>query len=271
MRISWPPIIERAAEIVEGYDSLVTLRQLHYRLVSEGAYPNTQNNYKRLSELTAEGRREGTFPDLHDRGRTIHQSASWASPGDALGALIGQYRLDRTDGQDVSVFLGVEKAGLIEQVSSWFGHLGIPIIALGGYASQSYVDLIGTEVAQHERPAVLLYAGDFDPSGEDIERDLTHRAAYFDKVERVALTAEQVEQHGLPANPGKVTDSRAAAFVVRHGALVQVEVDALEPDTLRALFAAALAHWWDGDAYEEVLEQEVSDLSELQLAIEAVR
>ena len=33
-RRSWPPIIERAAEIVNSYAYLITLRQLHYLLVS---------------------------------------------------------------------------------------------------------------------------------------------------------------------------------------------------------------------------------------------
>jgi hypothetical protein len=34
-RKSWPPIVERAAQVVDEYETPVTLRQLFYRLVSE--------------------------------------------------------------------------------------------------------------------------------------------------------------------------------------------------------------------------------------------
>lgn len=82
------------------------------------------------------------------------------------------------------------------------------------------------------------------------------RTDCWDKVIRVALSAEQVTQYQLPPNPGKVTDSRAAGFVARHGELVQVEIDALPPETLRALFADEIAEYWDESAYAAVLERE---------------
>jgi hypothetical protein len=47
----------------------VTLRQLFHRLVSAQDIPNIQYTYKWLLELTAQTRREGTFPTLIDRGR----------------------------------------------------------------------------------------------------------------------------------------------------------------------------------------------------------
>ena len=71
MRISWKPVLERGAEIVESYDTGVTLRQLFYRLVVEQELPNLQSYYRRLSSNTAEGRRDGTFPDLLDRTSRI--------------------------------------------------------------------------------------------------------------------------------------------------------------------------------------------------------
>ncbi|MQB02474.1 MAG: hypothetical protein GEU78_20075, partial [Actinobacteria bacterium] len=70
-RIDWPAVIDRAAVIVEGYDTSVTLRQLFYRLVTSQLIPNSSTAYKRLSALTAQARRDGTFPDLIDRGRQI--------------------------------------------------------------------------------------------------------------------------------------------------------------------------------------------------------
>ena len=173
-----------------------------------------------------------------------------------MKALVAQYRLDRTAGQEHSVYIGVEKAGLVAQLEAWFGDLGVPIVALGGYSSQSFVDVVAEDVDVDDRPAVLLYGGDFDPSGEDIDRDFVERTGCWDKVIRVALDAQQVDDLGLPPAMGKQADSRAAGFVARHGRLVQVELDAVAPDVLEGMYRDALADWWDESIYLKVLDRE---------------
>ena len=228
-RIDWVPVIDRARVFVESRDpGTVTLRTVFYRLVIEALIPNILTHYKRLSSLTAEARRAGEFPDLFDRGRSIHRYATYPSPEAARDRLARTYRRDRTEKQDASLYLGVEKAGHVTRLLTRFGDLGIPILALGGYASQSYVKDVVADVGASGRPAVLLYAGDFDPSGEDILRDFLARTDCFTKVDRIALTADQVLEYDLPPLPGKTTDTRAARFIAEHGALVQVELDALD-------------------------------------------
>jgi hypothetical protein len=235
-RPDWTDLLARAATIVDGYDTLVTLRQLFYRLVAARLLPNTTNAYKALSKHTAEARRAGAFPRLMDRGRSIHRYPTFLSPAAARRWLRDLYRRDRTEGQAYALYLAVEKAGIVAQLQEWFGNLGIPVLALGGYGSQTYVDDVAAHVEKDGRPAVLLYAGDHDPSGEDIDRDFTERTDCWSDVRRVALTAAQVQQYALPPQPGKKTDSRARRFVARHGQLVQVELDALPPDVLRTLY-----------------------------------
>ena len=263
-RLAWDAILEEATEIVDTYDTGVTLRQLFYRLVAAQVLPNTTSAYKGLSSKTAEARRNGTFPDLIDRGREIHRAGSFTSPESALSWLTARYRRDRTEGQDVSVYIGVEKAGLVMQLTSWFGELGIPILALGGYSSQTYVDEVSEDVYDRGRPAVLLYAGDFDPSGEDIDRDFVARTGCFDTVVRVALDASQVTAYDLPPAMGKGTDSRASRFIARHGTLVQVELDALPPDVLEQLYRDALLPFWDESVYEAVIAREADERQALE-------
>jgi len=269
--IPWPDVISQAREIVAGYDTSVTLRQLFYRLVSAQMIPNTQQTYKGLSRYTAEARRNGTFPALIDRGRVIHQAPSWADPVNAMRVLVSQYRVDRTAGQSYSLYLAVEKAGLVVQLESWFGELGIPILALGGYSSQTYADDVTRHAVTQERPAVLLYAGDHDPSGEDIDRDFKARTDCWAEVRRVALTAGQVRAYDLPVNPGKSADSRAAGFTARHGELCQVEIDALDPPDLRSLFTEALDPWWDTSAHEAALSREDLGRADLVTAMRTLR
>ncbi len=262
-RLDWPPIIDRAAQIVASYDTGVTLRQLFYRLVAAGVIPNTQAAYKTLSNKTARARREGAFPDLIDRTRRIHRNPTFASPSAALAWLADSYRRDRTEGQDVSVYLGVEKDGMVTQLEAWFGDLGLPILALGGYSSQTFTRQVLVDARRQRRPAVLVYGGDFDPSGEDIDRDFTARTGCFRDVVRVALTSDQVADHRLPPQPGKATDSRANGFVARHGRLVQVELDALPPEVLRALYQDAIDGFMDVSTYDAVVEREARERARL--------
>jgi hypothetical protein len=256
VRLDWQAILAEASRIVQSYDTGVTLRQLFYRLVAAELLPNSQSAYKTLSSRSADARRRGEFPDLIDRTRDIHRYQTFGGVDDAREWLRAIYRRDRTEGQPNSVYLGVEKNGIVAQLESWFGDLGFPILALGGYSSQSYVADVIADVREQERPAVLIYAGDFDASGEDIDRDFGARTHCFDRVVRVALTEVQVNDFRLPPQPGKQTDTRAASFIARHGDLVQVELDALPPDTLRGLYAEAIAEFFDESAYDDCLRHE---------------
>ena len=262
-RLEWDAIVRQAAAIVRGYDTSVTLRQLYFRLVAAGTLPNSTTAYKTLSSVTAEARRRGTFPALIDRTRTIHRYETFSGAADARAWLASIYRRDRTEDQAVSLYLGVEKNGIVEQLQAWFGALGLPVLALGGYSSQSYVEEVRAEIEGQDRPAALIYAGEFDASGEDIDRDFRARVGGFVEVVRVALDAAQVEAYDLPPQPGKATDPRAGAFVTRHGELVQVELDALAPEVLRGLYAEAIGRYWDTSAYRQSVEREERDRGEL--------
>jgi hypothetical protein len=271
-RVRWKPTLAHSAAVVESYDTGVTLRQLFYRLVADGTLPNIDSYYRRLSAMTAEARRERTFPDLLDRTSRIEVPRSFAGPVDALRQLRDKYRRDRTAGQEWTIVLGVEKAGMSEQLDAWFTDpLGLPHVALGGYASQTLCDRVRRYIEAHDRPAVLIYAGDFDPTGEDIDRDFAARVARFDKVVRVALNADQIAEYRLPENvidPEATSaklrrDPRARQFEERHGSLVQFEVDALAPEALRDLYRSELARFWDHDAYERSLAREADERQRL--------
>jgi hypothetical protein len=265
-RVKWQPVLGRAAEIlVETLDAegvRLTLRGLHYRLVSEGLIPNTRAAYKRLSRLSAQARRDGTFPDLHESVREIVEPRSWASPEEALADLRRRYRRDRTETQERTVILGVEKRAQADYLTSWFYDHGLPVAAMAGYSSQTLMGKVLRYADAYDRPAVVLYAGDFDASGEDMLRDLGKRLRGIE-LRRVALTPEQVESFGLPEMMGKAADSRAADFEKRHGRLVQVELEALPPADLHRLYDEALAPLWDMSSFEAVLAREERERGEI--------
>jgi hypothetical protein len=160
--------------------------------------------------------------------------------------------------------LGVEKAGMSAQLDEWFTEpLGIPHVAWGSYASQTLVDMVRRHVEQQGRPAVLIYAGDLDPSGEGIDRDFIARAGCFAETVRIGLNEEQVREYKLEQNfldpeimDKLKKDPHGKRFMERHGSLMQYELDGIEPNTLRGLYRSALADYWDERAYKRVLKRE---------------
>ena len=281
-RLNWAPIIERAAEIVRSYDIAVTLRQLFYRCVSAELLPNTQGAYKSLSSHTADLRRNGEFPALYDRGRNILQATYFAGPAHAVRSLLGWYRLDRTAGQDHQVWLGVEKNALAGLMEEWFDDYGVPVLPLGGYSSESIDREVRQQVERDGRPAVLIYAGDFDASGMDIGRNFIDQTDCWDHTLRVSLSEQQIEDMSLPVLEGKPLDARAPGFIAAHPVIharhnfgfvthkskryripVQVELDAVDPQILHDLYEDALLRFWDDNAHQDVLDQEDADKSVL--------
>ena len=255
-RVKWDPVLYQAAAIVDSYDTGVTLRQLFYRLVSLEILPNTHSYYTTLSSKTAEARREGWFPSLVDRTRSIHQYRTFTSAAQAKAYIQRTYRRDRTEGQPYTLYLGVEKHGIVNQLQAWFGDLGIPIVSLGGYSSQTYLDEIADHAESQNRPVILIYAGDFDASGHDIERDFRNRVRNLSHTVRIALTEAQILEYELPRLPGKESDTRALGFIEKFGSLFQVELDALPPEVLRDLYRAAIHEFFDKSIYDQVLAVE---------------
>lgn len=254
-RIRWEPVIDAAAEWVEAQRFTVSLRQTFYHLVATQRIPNDTGAYKRLSSLTAERRRAGTFPALSDGTREILRLPGYADLSSYAPTAARRFTLDRTRDQDHLVVVGVEKRGMSAAAWEQFGARGFLVVAMGGYTSATITMELADRIEADGRPAVLLYAGDYDASGEDIYRYLTENVP-FDREVLVALTEDQVDEFDLPVNPGKDADTRAAGFAARHGANVQVEVDALDPETLAALFADAAAEFWDESAFDEVIAEE---------------
>lgn len=242
-RKDWAPIIERASTIVESYDTAVTLRQVHYRLVVEAeingsGYLNTENDYKHLSRLSAAARREGTFPPLLDRTRGIERALTYYDPLHGLESLAYAYRRDLLDTQETLPLIVVEKATLIAQLAAWFGPLCVPAVALRGYPSETLERHVRELVDHDHREIRGLYLGDFDPTGGDIPRALVDNTGLT--LRRVALTAEQIDRYGLPPAPGKASDSPASGFEERHDLLVRVELEALAPTDLRDMLTAEI-------------------------------
>ncbi|MGW3168233.1 hypothetical protein ACWC9Q_36835 [Streptomyces sp. NPDC001142] len=247
-RIRWPAVVDRARQIVESYEGGVTLRQVMYRLVSEGMLPHTPSMYRHLSSHLAQARREGTFPDLIDTLREVHVPPAWPDAGAFLREVATWFALDRTEGQH-PVYVAAEKDTLRQLLTGWLAEYSIPVLVVRGFASQSYAEVVRRRTTRHGR-ATMLWCGDFDASGADIERDWVRRTAdCWDEVRRVVLTREQTIEYELPSAEGKHGDPRWPTFADRHGLdpthPAQWELEALDPAELQRLVLAAVDPYID--------------------------
>lgn len=118
----------------------------------------------------------------------------------------------------------------------------------------------------------LLYFGDFDPSGEDMVRSLGERLAdqgATPLIIKCALTAEDVRRYRLPPAFTKITDSRRAAFVAKHGD-ISVELDALPLDALQARLHTEVRSRMDLEALQAVRDVEREERQRLVDALGGV-
>jgi hypothetical protein len=230
-----------------------------YRLVSEGVLPHTASMYRHLSSHLAQARREGRFPDLIDTLREVHVPPAWPDAAAFLREAVDWFALDRTEGQH-PVYVAAEKDTLRQMFTTWLTEYGIPVLVVRGFASQSYADVVRRRTARHGR-ATLLWCGDFDASGAEIERDWVRRTEdCWSEVRRVLLTREQTIEYELLSAEGKHGDPRWPAFAARYGfdphRPVQWEVEALEPAELRRLVLAAVAPYVDRDVLARQIARE---------------
>lgn len=126
---------------------------------------------------------------------------------------------------------------------------------------------------QYDRQPILLYLGDHDPSGEDMVRDVRDRLEMFGvrgiEVRKLALNMAQVKHYNPPPNPAKVTDSRAAEYIKKHGAS-SWEVDALPPNVLAQIIRNALDALVDATEMDKVKAQEALDKEQLTKAVASI-
>lgn len=272
--------LEEINSIIQEYQSdgyTLTLRQLYYQLVSRDIVPNKQAEYSKLSTLLKEGRMGGIvdWSAIEDRLRRPTKPSSFDSPEDILDAAILQYALPRMEGQRNYIEVWVEKDALSGVLSRVTKQYHVPILVNRGYSSvsamfDSYMRFRANLPERDE--IIILYLGDFDPSGQDMIRDIKERIEEFAELHYdsfpltvipIALTKEQIEEYDPPPNPAKTSDPRAHTFIAEHGS-TSWEVDALPPNVLHRLLDSAIKEHIDFDMYKTVVEREDADKERLE-------
>jgi hypothetical protein len=188
--------------------------------------------------VLVDARKDGSIPWewIEDRLRRPRTVSMWDNLADFAGTAFYSYRRDVWPTQPAYVEVWLEKDALSGIFEPVLGRYGITLNVGRGYDGWDSIHNAARRYSWRHRPVTILYFGDFDPSGEDMVRSLGERLRFFgcDPVmKKCALTADDVTRYQLPPDFTKATDTRRAAFVVKHGDIA-VELDALPADVLRA-------------------------------------
>lgn len=263
-------ITENSIEIISRYEKgMLTLRGLHYQLVSIGM-TNTIQHYKRVVSAMIEARWAGlvdfdAFSD-HDRsmiGETKSDGTDLdTSIDDAKNAIkswMELYYKNRWENQPYYPEVFIEKKALQGVFQSVCYENGVALGACKGYPSLTFLNDANERFMTAESEGkipVILYFGDYDPSGEDIPRAIEENIIKLGcesiEVRRFALMEYQVIDWNLPPAPAKKTDSRTAKW----DGLGQVELDAVKPEKLQRLCKDAINSVFDHDLYIELRDSE---------------
>ena len=220
-----------------------TVRQVFYAAVSAGVIEKTEQAYRGIvSRYLGAAREGGELPwsAITDHTRTVYKKAAWDSLRDVVSAVRDQYRRAMWPSQPVRVEVWTEARTLMGALKPVIDEWGVPLFPCGGYPSKTFLHDAAEDIELADKPTLLLYLGDHDPSGRDIERHVLETLQRYAPdaditLRRIAVTPEQVAHLDLPYRPPKADDPRAAGF---EGGCVEVE--ALRPDVLRGLVAEAI-------------------------------
>lgn len=273
-------ITRNAIEIVDRYEKgILTIRGLHYQLVSIGM-TNTQRHYKRVVNAMIAARWDGViaFDAFSDNDREMLGITEYAETSvesavryakRQLKAWASNYNKNRWENQEYYPEIFIEKKALQGVFESVCYRNDVALGACKGYPSLTFlneaVERFGEAEQQGKKP-IILYFGDYDPSGEDIPRsieDNLYKLGVPVEVRRIALMEHQVVDWNLPPAPVKIGDSRSASW----DGLGQVELDAVKPEKLQSLCQEAIDSIFDESAYRELAEQEDRESEEYKLQL----
>jgi hypothetical protein len=263
-------IIENVKTIMSRYSDKMTLRQIYYQLVSHFGLENTKSNYKQLSAILVDARNQNLieYEDIEDRTRSIsnlfdpdHDKPVYKEVNELIDYLLNsRISLPEQTYQPVLNVFAVEKAALESLFTFNIDYNRNNVLLVNrGYNSLTQIH----ELAKYARKIKveriqILYYGDFDPSGFDIERSLKERLQQLmDSIpvqcDRIALTETQINQYGLPTAIPKTTDTRTKDYQYK----VSVELDALDINVLKQLIIAHQGDNLDQDILREVQEYNI--------------
>jgi hypothetical protein len=251
-----------------------SVRHVFYRAVVAGvpSVGKDRNGYVKVQRAVLQLRRDGRIPYawITDNSRSAFHLDVWDGLDAFLGDMAGVYRRDLWHRSPWRVEVWCESdsiAGtLIDVTSRW----RVPLFPIKGQSSETFAyNAAQAWLAQRHRQPVVLYVGDHDPAGLEIEESLEAKLHGFAAaggltVEplflRVGVTWDQVETYDLPGTTPKKP----------YGFPLAVEAEALPPRLLRDLVDHHISRYVDQAQLSTLLAVEAEERDGLYRLIDGM-
>jgi hypothetical protein len=247
-------LIEAMHDIAEAAEP-ITGRGVGYKLFTAKLIPSMETKeMQRVYRLLKQAREQGLIPWewIVDETRAIERVPTWDDPADYARTVARSYRRDFWNQQPHRVQVWSEKGtvrGVLEPVLDEYA---VGFLPVHGFSSATAAHDIAED--DDGRPLIVLYVGDFDPSGMFMsEVDLPRRFSEYGgdhiTLRRIALTTKQLT--GLPSFPAtdKRKDPRYKWFRANYGSRCW-ELDAMDPNDLRTCVERAIKKLIEPVAWE---------------------
>ena len=177
------------------------------------------------------------------------------------------------------IFAG-EKSSLAPVVSPIANQMNAAMFFPTGEMSDGLVWQMVQAINQFDRPAVVFYLSDFDPSGFSMPKNVARKLQAMSTlghlgedvtVHATCLTIDQCIDLDLPSTPIKASDKRAAKWIAATGRQ-QTEIDALaalNPEALQQILLADVRPYFDNTLRTRWLQEKSSFEAEQTAALQA--
>ena len=261
-----------------------TFRAMFYTLVDSYGLPNDQKIYKYLNRASVTWRENGSLPldCFVDHTRRILKNFNdvYETPDEYVDRGIyflenasSTYKIPRWHNQPYYVEIWIEKnaPGAVIQSIVDSQNLQVVVVPNGGNSSLSYttenIKLLKRKLKEGKQEAIVLYFGDFDPSGLMMHGTYRRR---FEKqgievdFRHMAITEAHIKRFKFPTNPNPITmrkllkDKNSPAFKAKYGKLFAVELEAMMTPQVRQYFKDLIVNsvdnFFDPKIYQEELK-----------------
>jgi hypothetical protein len=255
-----------------------SVRAVCYRLFVMNVIDNmSKNETNKVSRQLTWAREAGIIPWDHivDETREAERVSAWEDPAAYVETVKRAYRRDRWADQSNWIEVWSEKGTIRGTLAPVLNEYGVTFRVMHGYSSSTALYQVAGETVAAERRLIVLYVGDWDPSGLHMsEADLPTRLREYGawvRLYRLALDAEDVASEDLPAFDAstKRTDPRYGWYRDRYRNPRCWELDALSPVILRKRVEQAILDRLDLTAWNRAEVTEKAERESLNTILTA--
>ena len=248
-----------------------SVRHIFYRAVVEQmpGITKDRSGYEKVQLQLLRLRREGRVPYhlIVDNSRTVFEIDTFTGPASFLEDVAGLYRRDLWARTPYRVEVWCESDSIASTLLGVARTWRVPVFPIRGQTSETFAYNAAQSWGRDRLP-VVLYIGDHDPAGLEIELSLKSKLVGFaadagiDWVSwrRVGVTWDQVAEMDLPGTKPKKD----------YGFPLSVEAEALPPRLLVDLVDAAIAEHVDRGLLDQLQAVEDEEREGLYALAEAM-